>query len=156
MWLTLDIPGVANAARTSDTDARKSVAMTGAGVRPFRPLTVAVPPLTRISAPIRNNSGTCIKRFSKIVSEICDEPSAIHIIAMNCACKSVGKPGNGSVVISAACGRPFPLIRIVRAPQSWLSRCHAILPATHQDDVHPRHAMSNRHRSSQQQWQMFM
>ena len=54
-----------------------------------------------------------MNRFSKIVSEMRDEPSAIHIIAMNCACKSVGKPGNGSVVISAATGRPFATIRIV-------------------------------------------
>ena len=42
-------------------------------------------------APIRMSSGTCMKRFSKIVSVIIDAPSATHISAMNCACMSVAR-----------------------------------------------------------------
>ena len=61
-----------------------------------------MPPSTSIFAPMRTNSGTCMKRFSKMVSEIRDAPSARHIIAINCACKSVGKPGKGSVLMSDA------------------------------------------------------
>ena len=39
------------------------------------------------------NSCTCMKRFSNIVSVICDEPLALVISAMNWACRSVGKAG---------------------------------------------------------------
>ena len=41
-----------------------------------------------------------MKRFSKIVSVMRDVPLARVISAINCACRSVGKPGNGSVVTS--------------------------------------------------------
>ena len=36
-----------------------------------------------------------MKRFSKIVSVMCEVPSARVISAISCACRSVGKPGNG-------------------------------------------------------------
>jgi len=34
-----------------------------------------------------------MKRFSKIVSRITADPSATQLMAMNCACMSVGKAG---------------------------------------------------------------
>ena len=34
-----------------------------------------------------------MKRFSKMVSLMRDSPSAMHISAMACACRSVGKAG---------------------------------------------------------------
>lgn len=40
-------------------------------------------PETFIFAPILLSSGTCIKRFSNMVSDIFDRPSALHIIAIN-------------------------------------------------------------------------
>ena len=39
-----------------------------------------------------------MKRFSKIVSVMCEAPLAQVISAISCACRSVGKPGNGAVV----------------------------------------------------------
>mmetsp|Transcript_27491 Transcript_27491/g.50825 ORF Transcript_27491/g.50825 Transcript_27491/m.50825 type:complete len:305 (+) Transcript_27491:1833-2747(+) len=100
-------PSAAKPARINDTEARKSVAITRAPLSFSTPCTVAVPPCTSILAPMRISSGACIKRFSKIFSSRTDVPSAVHIIAMNCACRSVGKPGNGSVVTSTAFTRPF-------------------------------------------------
>ena len=82
---------------TSDTDARRSVAMTGAPRSVAVPSMVAVSPSSEIRAPNRASSCTCMKRFSKIVSVICEEPPAQAISAINCACRSVGKPGNGAV-----------------------------------------------------------
>ena len=38
-----------------------------------------------------------MKRFSKIVSRTVEVPCAMHMSAMSCACRSVGKPGKGSV-----------------------------------------------------------
>ena len=46
-------------------------------------------------APMRHSSGTCMKRFSKIVSVIIAAPSAVAISAIICACRSVGNPGIG-------------------------------------------------------------
>ena len=66
-------------------------------------------------APRRASSCTCMKRFSKIVSVIRDLPLAIVISPMNCACRSVGKPGNGSVVTSTG-AMPAPL-RLTRMPE---------------------------------------
>ena len=80
---------------TSDTEARKSVAMTGAPVSRGTPRTSAEAPWTLMLAPIRTSSGTCMKRFSKIVSVIIEAPSAVAISAMICACRSVGNPGIG-------------------------------------------------------------
>ena len=59
----------------------------------------AISPSTLISAPMRASSGTCMKRFSKIVSRMCETPLAVAIDAMNCAWRSVGNPGNGAVQI---------------------------------------------------------
>ena len=46
---------------------------------------------------------------------------AIVIRPMNCACRSVGKPGNGSVVMSTG-SMPLPL-RLTRMPELtfWIS-----------------------------------
>ena len=62
------------------------------------PLIIAVRPLTVMSAPIRASSGTCIKRFSKMVSVMDEVPSAMLSNVISCACMSVGKPGCGWVV----------------------------------------------------------
>ena len=49
-----------------------------------------------------------MKRFSKIVSSSTLSPSARHISAIICACRSVAKPGKGAVVTSTArIGPPF-------------------------------------------------
>ena len=57
------------------------------------PRTTADAWCTVMLAPIRANSGTCIKRFSKIVSVIIEAPSATAISAITWACRSVGNPG---------------------------------------------------------------
>ena len=57
-----------------------------------------------------------MKRFSKIVSRMCEVPSARQTSAISCAWRSVGKPGNGSVVTSTG-ARPLPFRR-TRMP--WL------------------------------------
>ena len=54
-----------------------------------------------------------MKRFSKMVSVMMAMPSACVISAMNCACRSVAKPGCSSVVMSTLC--IFPLARMRRA-----------------------------------------
>ena len=106
----------ARPARIKDTEARKSVAMTGAPLsfcRPLSPFAVAAVTL-RSRAPMRISSGACIKRFSKDLS--LPAPTcrvAVHNSAIICACKSVGKPGNGSVVtfdrFDLVIGAPFDL-----------------------------------------------
>ena len=48
-----------------------------------------------------------MKRFSKIFSSSTETPSAVQSSAIICACRSVGKPGKGSVVTSTAFTRPF-------------------------------------------------
>src|SRR5258708_209587 len=93
-------------ARTSETEARRSVAITGAPVNSLTPRTIAEAPCTLMLAPIRQSSGTCMNRFSKIVSVIIAAPSAVVIRAIICACRSVGKPGNGSVITSTPPIRP--------------------------------------------------
>ncbi len=52
----------------SEAEARRSVAITGAPERVWTPFTTAVWPSTRMSAPIRRSSATCMKRFSKMFS----------------------------------------------------------------------------------------
>ncbi len=91
--MTTVSPRAASAAITSLTEARRSVAITGAPFRPATPRTRASPPETAMSAPSRASSGACMKRFSKMVSRITLSPLASVISAMNCACRSVAKPG---------------------------------------------------------------
>ena len=55
--------------------------------------TIAEAPWTLMRAPMRLSSGTCMKRFSKMVSVMSAAPSATHISAMYWACMSVAKPG---------------------------------------------------------------
>ena len=76
--------------------------MTGAPFNFETPWTFAIPPWTSIFAPIRINSGACINLFSNKVSSKRLVPSAKHIKAINCACKSVAKPGYTSVLTSTA------------------------------------------------------
>ena len=93
---------------TSETDARRSVAITGAPLSWSTPSIVAFSPSSWMCAPSRASSCTCMKRFSKMVSVMCEVPLARVISAMSCACRSVGKPGNGCVVISTgAMPAPF-------------------------------------------------
>ena len=82
MRLTMVSPSAARPAMTSDTDARRSVAMTGAPRSLAVPSMVAVSPSSDIRAPNRASSCTCMKRFSKIVSVICEEPPAQAISAV--------------------------------------------------------------------------
>ncbi len=107
-------PSAARAAMTRDTDARKSVAITGAPFNRSTPSTVAVSPSSWICAPSRASSCTCINLFSKMVSVMCDVPLARVIRAINCACKSVGNPGNGAVITST--GSSAPPLRVMRMP----------------------------------------
>src|ERR1700704_1031066 len=78
-------PSAASAAMTSETEARRSVAMTGAPVSAFTPSMVARSPSSWICAPSRTSSCTCMKRFSKIVSVMWEVPFARVISAMSCA-----------------------------------------------------------------------
>ncbi len=56
--------------------------MTGAPVSFFTPRTMADEPWILMLAPMRHSSGTCMKRFSKIVSVIIAAPSAMVISAI--------------------------------------------------------------------------
>ena len=56
-------PSAASAAITSETEARRSVAMTGAPLSCGRPSTTAVSPSSRMRAPSRASSCTCMKRL---------------------------------------------------------------------------------------------
>ena len=77
---------------------------------PLPPETIAVGPWRKSWAPMRESSATWRKRSGKIFSVITLVPSASVSRAMNCACRSVGKPGYGWVVISA--GRMGPVGRM--------------------------------------------
>ncbi len=98
-------PCAASAASTSEAEARRSVAITGAACSCRTPLMIAVLPSRRISAPMRRISSMCMKRFSKMVSITVPTPSAIVFSAANCACMSVGNAGYGAVRTSTAFGR---------------------------------------------------
>ena len=72
-----------------------------------------------------------MKRFSKIVSVICEEPPAQAISAINCACRSVGKPGNGAVdTVTGLMPAPLratrmpSLLTVMTAP-AWVSTSSA-------------------------------
>ena len=69
------------------------MAITGAPVSCFTPMQMAVLPSTRMFAPMRCSSCTCMKRFSKTFSRMVAVPSATALSAVNCACMSVGKAG---------------------------------------------------------------
>ncbi len=59
-----------------------------------------------------------MKRFSKTFSVMMDMPSASAASSMNCACRSVGNPGCGSVWMSAGLSGPFRLTVIQSSPVS--------------------------------------
>ncbi len=65
-----------SAASTNEALARRSVAITVVPERRSTPWTTAWPPSTRISAPSRLSSATCMKRFSKIFSVTTEAPWA--------------------------------------------------------------------------------
>ena len=69
------------------------MAITSAPESGVGPVTWAARPSMRIFAPMRCSSATCMYRFSKIDSVITLTPRPMVIIAMYCACMSVGKPG---------------------------------------------------------------
>src|ERR1700727_1347667 len=85
MRLTIVSPSAARPAMTSETEARRSVAITGAPRRRLTPLTTAVSPSSLICAPKRASSCTCMKRFSKMVSLMRETPFArASIVAAHC------------------------------------------------------------------------
>ena len=111
-------PSATSPARISEAEARRSVAITGAPLSLGTPRITAVWPSTRMSAPRRSSSLTCMKRFSKIVSLITPAPSAMQLSAMNCACMSVGNAGYGAVTRSTARARRPPMSRVMRSPST--------------------------------------
>ena len=92
-------------ASTSEADARRSVAISGAPDIFSTPRTIAALPSSWISAPRRCSSSACMKRFSNTVSVMTPTPSATQLSAVNCACMSVGNAGYGAVVMLTAFGR---------------------------------------------------
>ena len=110
-------PSAARAAITSDAEARRSVAITGAPRSCLTPAMMAVLPSMVMSAPRRFISCTCMKRFSKIVSVTRLAPLAMVFTAMNCACMSVGKPGYSVVRKLTGFGRADISARIQSAPK---------------------------------------
>src|SRR5665213_3550180 len=100
-------PSAARPASTSETEARRSVAITGAPFNLATPRIAADAPCTLMSAPMRVSCGTCMKRFSKLFSVMTESPSAVLITAIICAWRSVGKPGNGAVATSMPLSRPL-------------------------------------------------
>src|SRR5258708_227292 len=84
-----------------------------AGELPLEALSRCGPPRRRAGAactwmvaPTGPSPGPGRKRFAKTVSVIIAAPSAIVIAAIICACRSVGKPGKGSVMTSTPASRP--------------------------------------------------
>ena len=112
-WILLT-PLAPSAAMTSAELARRSVAITSAAFR-LLPVMVAMCPFSLIFAPMRTSSLACIKRFSKSLSSMMLTPFATQASAMNCACISVGKPGNSVVVISTGL-RDFGGIIVMLSP----------------------------------------
>ncbi len=88
------------------------------------PRTTAWCPSVRASAPSRIISSTNRNRASKTFSVIIDVPSAIDANPMAIGCRSVGKPGNGSVATLTALGRSY---WTTRKP---LSSCVTVAPAS--------------------------
>ena len=116
---------------TKLADARRSVAITGAPLRLELPLDTAEFASNAISAPIRCNSGTCMKRFSKMVSVITPVPSATQFKVTNCACISVGNAGCGAVLTRTACGlRPSMSSSIQSSPVVILAPACSNLSST--------------------------
>ena len=87
------MPLAAKPARTNAALPLRSEAITGAPVKRRTPRTMAVCTEIRMLPPMRTIAGTCMKRFSKMLSYTTPAPSARHMRAMICACMSVGKPG---------------------------------------------------------------
>ncbi|MNF96345.1 hypothetical protein D3C84_791320 [compost metagenome] len=98
-------PSAISAEITRLAEARRSVAMTGAPLSVWVPVTIAVLPSTWMCAPMRCISYTCMKRFSKMVSMTAPVPSAMAFREMNWACMSVGNAGYGAVRTLTAFGR---------------------------------------------------
>src|SRR5438045_2419910 len=89
-------PSAASAAMTSETEARRSVAITGAPLSLSTPSMVAVSPSSRMRAPNRASSCTCMQRFSNMVSVVCVVALARVHDAVSCARGSVGSRGSGA------------------------------------------------------------
>ncbi|CSC12736.1 Uncharacterised protein [Vibrio cholerae] len=106
-------------AMTRLAEARRSVAITCAPLKRSTSPQITVLPSISALAPMRFNSGTCIKRFSKMVSVITPPPFAIMFSSVNCACMSVGKPGCGAVrTVTALSSRPVISKLIQSSPHS--------------------------------------
>ena len=79
---------------------------------------------------MRLSSGTCMKRFSKMVSTTRLSPSATAFIAINCACMSVGKPGCSVVRMFTAFGRCCMSMEIQSSPASMMAPASTSLSKT--------------------------
>ena len=101
------IAATANGDARSALNALELAALTTAPDSFGIPRTTAIRPSTVTSAPMRTSSSTSLKRLSKIVSLTIEVPSAVHNIAKNMDCASVGKPGYGMVVISDTAASRF-------------------------------------------------
>ena len=96
------VPFAARLAMTIAAHDLKSPPVIEVAFKMLPPTTKAVLPSSRIFAPILCNSPTCCILFSKTVSSIFEVPFTVVISAIKGACKSVGNPGNGLVLISTA------------------------------------------------------
>jgi hypothetical protein len=72
-------PSATRPASTSEAEARRSVAITGAPAACRPPLHHGRVAFQRDVRAQRTSSGTCMKRFSKIVSMMVPVPSAIAV-----------------------------------------------------------------------------
>ena len=69
-----------------------------------------------MSAPMRPSSAANMNRFSNTFSVMTELPSARAASSMNCACRSVGKPGCGNVWISVGSSAPVRATVIQPSP----------------------------------------
>ena len=106
--------------------------MTLAPCSSFTPWMMAVGPSLRMRPPMRFSSPTWRKRSGKMRSVMTLMPSPRQSRAMSWACRSVGKPGYGWVVISTAVQaaggvtKIVPFCRSIFTPTSSSRSCTAI------------------------------
>ena len=117
-------------AKTKAAEARRSLAMTSAPLSGWPPLMMALGPSIEMSAPIRANSFTCMKRDSKIRSVMMLIPGDLSISTIICACTSVGKPACGMVVMSTERNFLAGRTRRVLRPVSIRTPASRILSST--------------------------
>ena len=105
---------------TSAAPPRRSGASTTVPLSVRGPAITAWWPLVSMPAPRRLSSSTTTKRFSKTFSVMIEVPSASDSRTMVCACRSVAKPGCGSVEMSTGASGPSRLTVMRSSPSSTL------------------------------------